>query len=140
MLCLLTRATGQRRVANTASNNPLNNTQANFGEKVSQGGIIGVAGTSLNYNTETGQSTADNVAFASVDMQARGYAKRLNRPNDSQYELDEVMFSTCPPMNRKWQFDAKSIDLNTETGRGKAYDTTFRVTRPVFYLPPLTFP
>ncbi|MGO1283085.1 MAG: LPS-assembly protein LptD, partial [Psychrobacter sp.] len=134
------QATGQRRVANTASNNPLNNTQANFGEKVSQGGIIGVA-DSLNYNTETGQSTADNVAFASVDMQAHGYAKRLNRPNDSQYELDEVMFSTCPPMNRKWQFDAKSIDLDTETGRGKAYDTTFRVADvPVFYLPYFNFP
>lgn len=134
------QATGQRKVGNTASNNPLNNTQANFGETVSQGGIIGIA-DSLNYNTETGQSTADNVAFASVDMQAHGYAKRLNRPNNSQYELDEVMFSTCPPMNRKWQFDAKSIDLDTETGRGKAYDTTFRVADvPVFYLPYFNFP
>ena len=102
--------------------------------------MIGVA-DSLNYNTETGQSTANDVAFASVGLQAHGYAKRLNKPNDSEYELDEVMFSTCPPTNRKWQFDAKSIDLNTDTGRGEAYNTTFRIADvPVFYLPYFNFP
>ena len=81
------------------------------------------------------------MAFASVELQAHGYAKRLNRPNETQYELDEVMFSTCPPTNRKWQFDAKSIDLDTETGRGEAYNTTFRIADvPVFYLPYFNFP
>lgn len=107
---------------------------------VKQGGLIGVA-DSLAYNTETGQSTAQDVAFASVELQAHGYAKRLNRPNDSQYELDQVMFSTCPPTDRKWQLEAKSIDLDTDTGRGKAYDTTFRIADvPVFYLPYFNFP
>lgn len=113
---------------------------ATVNDKVSQGGLIGVA-DSLNYNTETGQSTAKDVAFASVELQAHGYAKRLNRPNETQYELDEVMFSTCPPTNRKWQFDAKSIDLDTETGRGEAYNTTFKIADvPVFYLPYFNFP
>ncbi|WP_352338115.1 LPS assembly protein LptD [Psychrobacter sp. 16-MNA-CIBAN-0192] len=109
-------------------------------EKTSQGGLIGVA-DSLAYSTETGQSTAYGVAFASVPLQAHGYAKRLNRPNESQYELDNVMFSTCPPTDRKWQLEAKSIDLDTDTGRGKAYDTTFRIADiPVFYLPYFNFP
>ncbi|MFT5120390.1 MAG: LPS-assembly protein [Psychrobacter glaciei] len=109
-------------------------------EQAAKGGLIGVA-DSLAYNTETGQSTANDVAFASVELQAHGYAKRLNRPNDSQYELDQVMFSTCPPTDRKWQFDAKSIDLDTETGRGEAYNTTFRIADvPVFYLPYFNFP
>ena len=116
------------------------NGKASLTDKAAQGGLIGVA-DNLNYNTETGQSTATNVAFASVDLQAHGYAKRLNRPNDSQYELDEVMYSTCPPTNRKWQFDAKSIDLDTDTGRGEAYNTTFRIADvPVFYLPYFNFP
>lgn len=109
-------------------------------EKAAQGGLIGVA-DSLAYSTETGQSTAYGVAFASVPLQAHGYAKRLNRPNQSQYELDNVMFSTCPPTDRKWQLEAKSIDLDTDTGRGKAYDTTFRIADvPVFYLPYFNFP
>ena len=116
------------------------NGKTSLTDKAAQGGLIGVA-DNLNYNTETGQSTATNVAFASVDLQAHGYAKRLNRPNESQYELDEVMYSTCPPTNRKWQFDAKSIDLDTDTGRGEAYNTTFRIADvPVFYLPYFNFP
>ena len=116
------------------------NGKTSLTDKATQGGLIGVA-DNLNYNTETGQSTATNVAFASVELQAHGYAKRLNRPNESQYELDEVMYSTCPPTNRKWQFDAKSIDLDTETGRGEAYNTTFRIADvPVFYLPYFNFP
>ena len=130
---------GRVQNGNRHSSNAQNN-KASLTDKASTGGLIGVA-DSLNYNTETGQSTAKDVAFASVDLQAHGYAKRLNRPNETQYELDEVMFSTCPPTNRKWQFDATSIDLDTETGRGEAYNTTFRIADvPVFYLPYFNFP
>ena len=134
------QAIGNQAPRNNTSNNAQNNFQNNIKEQASKGGLIGVA-DSLAYNTETGQSTANDVAFASVPLQAHGYAKRLNKPNDSQYELDEVMFSTCPPTNRKWQFDAKSIDLDTDTGRGEAYNTTFRIADvPVFYLPYFNFP
>ncbi|AMT96434.1 MULTISPECIES: LPS-assembly protein LptD [Psychrobacter] len=134
------QATGQQVPSSNATSNSLKTSQGNFANKASQGGLIGVA-DSLAYNTETGQSTANDVAFASVALQAHGYAKRLNKPNESQYELDEVMFSTCPPTNRKWQFDAKSIDLDTDTGRGEAYNTTFRIADvPVFYLPYFNFP
>jgi LPS-assembly protein len=104
------------------------------------GGIIGVA-DSLAYNTETGQSTAKDVAFASVPLQAHGYAKRLNRPSETRYELDDVMFTTCPPTDRKWQLDAKNIDIDTETGRGVATNSTFRIADiPVLYLPYFNFP
>ena len=133
------QATGNAS-ATGAQDRTQQNGRTSLTEKAAQGGLIGVA-DDLNYNTETGQSTATNVAFASVELQAHGYAKRLNRPNESQYELDEVMYSTCPPTNRKWQFDAKSIDLDTETGRGEAYNTTFRIADvPVFYLPYFNFP
>ena len=141
-----TGTTPASRVRNSAFQNGngqninVQNGKPSLSDKASTGGLIGVA-DSLNYNTETGQSTAKDVAFASVELQAHGYAKRLNRPNETQYELDEVMFSTCPPTNRKWQFDAKSIDLDTETGRGEAYNTTFKIADvPVFYLPYFNFP
>ncbi|MGB2139080.1 MAG: LPS-assembly protein LptD [Psychrobacter sp.] len=113
---------------------------ATVNDKVSQGGLIGVA-DSLAYNTQNQQSTARDVAFASVPLQAHGYAKQLNRPNESQYNLDGVMFTTCPPTDRKWQLEAKNIDLDTETGRGEAYNTTFKIADvPVFYLPYFNFP
>ncbi len=136
--------TDQTRESVSARQSIVGNTQNSSApantETVSQGGLIGVA-DSLSYSTETGQSTAYGVAFASVPLQAHGYAKRLNHPNDSQYELDQVMFTTCPPTDRKWQLEAKNIDLDTDTGRGEAYDATFRIGNvPVFYLPYFNFP
>lgn len=122
------------------SSSVLTKDKTGFRDKTQEGGLIGVA-DSLAYNTATGQSTAEDVAFASVPLQAHGYAKRLNRPTDNRYELDQVMFTTCPPTDRKWQIDAKNIDLDTETGRGIAYDTTFRIADvPVLYLPYFNFP
>lgn len=108
--------------------------------KAGRSGLIAVA-DELAYNTQDSRATARDVAFASVEMQAHGYAEKLNKPDDTHYELDNVMFSTCPPANRKWQLEAKNIDLNTETGRGEAYNTTFRLgSVPVMYLPYFNFP
>ncbi|WP_230656426.1 LPS-assembly protein LptD [Psychrobacter sp. I-STPA10] len=102
-------------------------------------GLIGVA-NELAYNAN-GQATAKEVAFASIPMQAHGYAQQLNRPNDTTIELDKVMFSTCPPNDRKWQLEAAQIDLDTSTGRGEAYDMTFRLGNvPILYLPYFNFP
>ncbi|MGP4714537.1 MULTISPECIES: LPS-assembly protein LptD [unclassified Psychrobacter] len=121
-------------------NTRLPNTRRSLTDEATSGGLIGVA-DSLAYNTNNSQATAYGVAFASVPLQAHGYAKQLNRPNDTQYELDQVMFTTCPPTDRKWQLEATSIDLDTDTGRGEAYNTTFRVADiPVFYLPYFNFP
>ncbi|MUG32285.1 LPS assembly protein LptD [Psychrobacter sanguinis] len=103
-------------------------------------GMIVVA-DELAYNTNNSAATAYDVAFASVPMQAHGYAKRLNKPDNTHYELEKVMFSTCPPANRKWQIEAQNIDINTETGRGEAYNATFRLGKvPVLYLPYFNFP
>lgn len=108
--------------------------------KNSSDGMIAVA-EELAYDTKSSKATAYDVAFASVPMQAHGYAHRLNKPNDSQYELEKVMFSTCPPTDRKWQIEAEQIDIDTETGRGEAYDATFRLGNvPVLYLPYFNFP
>ncbi len=131
--------------ATTAGNNqaPIKRLPTNkrtLTDEATGGGLIGVA-DSLAYSTDTSQATAYGVAFASVPLQAHGYAKKLNRPNDTQYELDQVMFSTCPPTDRKWQLEASTIDLDTETGRGEAYNTTFKVADiPIFYLPYFNFP
>ena len=125
---------------NILNPNLRNNRSIISSDGVTDGGLIGVA-DNLTYNTETGQSTASDVAFASVPLQAHGYAKQLNRPTDSQYELDNVMFTTCPPTDRKWQLEAKSIDLDTDTGRGEAFNTIFKIANvPVFYLPYFNFP
>ena len=108
--------------------------------KNSSDGMIAVA-EELAYDTNSSKATAYDVAFASVPMQAHGYAQRLNKPSDSRYELEKVMFSTCPPTDRKWQIEAQQIDIDTDSGRGEAYDAIFRLGNvPVLYLPYFNFP
>lgn len=124
--------------ATTSSVNRVNPTSSS--SKVAGSGLITVA-DEIAYDTNSNAATATNVAFASIPMQAHGYAHKLNKPDDTHYQLDKVMFSTCPPTNRKWQLEAEQIDIDTETGRGESYNTTFRLGKvPVFYLPYFNFP
>lgn len=103
-------------------------------------GLMGVA-QSFSHDAATGQATATDVAFASSGIGAHGYASSLTKPNDHQYLMNGVMFTTCPPDERKWHLDANNITLNTETGRGEARHTTLKIKDvPVFYLPYFNFP
>ncbi|STZ70265.1 Organic solvent tolerance protein [Moraxella caprae] len=110
------------------------------GSKVSGAGIIGVA-DNLYYADDGRTATAHDVAFASTTMNAHGHAHTLNKVGDNQYHMQDVMFSTCPPTERKWHLDASSIDIDNDTGRGVAKNSTLRIGNvPVFYLPYFNFP
>ncbi len=102
-------------------------------------GIVGVA-DSIEYGEKI-NAKADGVAFASIPMQAHGYASRMTQNSDSEYSLQDVMFTTCDPVNRKWHLESKSIDLNKKTGRGETRNTTLHIKDvPVLYLPYFNFP
>lgn len=112
---------------------------ANIASDGGNAGLIGVA-DKLTY-TENNTAVANDIAFASTTMNAHGHAKQLTKNNDTHYQMQEVMFSTCPPNARKWHLDADSIEIDTDTGRGIAKNTTLNVgNTPVFYLPYLNFP
>ena len=103
-------------------------------------GIIGVA-ENLAYSTDGKTARAQDVAFASTAINAHGYAGQMQKVSDSQYQLEDVMFTTCPPTERKWYLDASSIDINSDTGRAVAKNATLRIKEvPVFYLPYFNFP
>lgn len=102
-------------------------------------GIIGVA-QKLEY-TDPQTATAQDVAFASTTIKAHGHAKQMTQKGNHHYQMNEVMFTTCPPDQRKWHLDADSIDLNTDTGRGITKNSTLKIGgTPVFYLPYFNFP
>lgn len=102
-------------------------------------GIIGVA-QKMHYG-ENNTAHAQDVAFASTTVKAHGHARYLEQKSANHYEMNDVMFSTCPPNERKWHIDADSIDLNTDTGRGVAKNSTFKIgDTPIFYLPYFNFP
>lgn len=133
-------AKGEVLLADSGSSVDLNNPNYQSSNNSSNEGVIAVA-EELAYSTNDSRATAYDVAFASVPMQAHGYAQKLNKSDEAHYELEKVMFSTCPPTDRKWQLEAQQIDIDTDSGRGEAYDATFRLGNvPVFYLPYFNFP
>lgn len=108
--------------------------------KLPQSDLMGLA-ERLDYNSKTGQAYAHNVAFASRSLHAHGYAKTLQQQDNKSYQLQDVIFSTCPPANRLWHIHADNIHLDKETGRGTTTHTTLNIKNvPVFYLPYFNFP
>ena len=103
-------------------------------------GLMGVA-ERFWHDNEQQVTHADNVAFASSQLGAHGYARALDRHGDSHYLMHDVMFTTCAPDDRKWHLDARNITLDTDSGRGVATNTTLKIKEvPVFYLPYFNFP
>lgn len=110
----------------------------NLGEQNTGVGMMGIA-QKLTHNAN--KTTAQDVAFASRTISAHGHAGTLQKHTNSHYQMSDVMFSTCPPNERKWQLEAQSIDINTTTGRGIAKNATLKISQvPVFYLPYFDFP
>jgi len=55
--------------------------------------------------------------------------------------LEQVTYTTCDPQRETWQFRAESIELDTESGLGRARHARLEFAGlPVFYLPYVTFP
>lgn len=114
--------------------------QSSLQKPLTNSGLISVA-NEVAYQSDSSKATAKAVAFANVPLQAHGYAKQLNKVDESHYEIDDVMFTTCAPENPTWQINAKNLDIDTDTGRGEVYNATFKVKdTPVFYLPYFNFP
>lgn len=101
-------------------------------------GLIGVSNRVRFDGKDT--TVADDIAFASRQLNAHGYAEQLIRQNN-RYLMDNAMFSTCPPDDRKWYINASSITLDQQSGRGIAKNTTLKIKdTPVLYLPYFNFP
>lgn len=119
---------------------PSNTANSNAKKSGVKGGLITMA-DEIAYQTNDDKATAKDVAFASVPLQAHGYAKQLNQVDASHYEVQDVMFTTCPPDRPTWQINAKQVDVNNDTGRGEAYNATLKIKNtPVLYLPYFNFP
>ncbi len=70
-----------------------------------------------------------------------GTAETIVQDGRQHYRLGLGTFSTCPAEKRDWEFRAREVELNRETGRGTAWHTTLRAGGvPVFYSPYLNFP
>lgn len=72
---------------------------------------------------------------------AHGQSDSVNQMSENEYILSQATYSTCPPLTRTWELDAKTIHLNRTTDRGQAYHTILKIQGiPLLYLPYFDFP
>lgn len=72
----------------------------------------------------------------------RGGANSMRgRENHSDIRLEDASYTSCPPDDQTWKLQAARIDLDRESGFGKARSAVLDVKDiPVFYWPYIEFP
>jgi LPS-assembly protein len=103
---------------------------------------LGLSATDASMDLEAEQTALSQVEYKLRSSHARGTAStaQLDSEND-QTHLTEVTFTTCPVGNKDWQFSAREMDLDHETGVGRARGLGLRFKNvPLLYLPYASFP
>ena len=76
-----------------------------------------------------------------AQLPAWGTAEWVQRFADQAYHLHKVTYSTCSPLVRTWQIEAKDIRFSKNKSTGVARDALLRLGNlPVLYTPYLSFP
>lgn len=78
---------------------------------------------------------------AGAILPAWGTAQWIERFANENYQLHAVTYSTCSPLDRAWQIQAKDITLDKAKATGVAHDALLRLGGiPILYTPYLSFP
>lgn len=94
----------------------------------------------LNLKTDQGSMARASYRF-SGKANLRGQADQVDIQSPSRMRLEQVDYSTCPPGSNAWSLHARKLDLDQDSGRGKARHASLRVRGvPVLYSPYLSFP
>ena len=81
------------------------------------------------------------VEYRLPDAHARGLAERMEMVSETESKYEQVSITTCRPGTRDWGLHASSMQIDTDSGWGKARHTVLRLGGlPVFYTPYLSFP
>ncbi|MEO7067813.1 MAG: LPS assembly protein LptD [Rhodanobacter sp.] len=100
-----------------------------------------LAATHMRGNTVASQGVADNVRYQMLAARGNGVAKQAHMLDAEHTNYQQATYSTCDVGHHVWEFRAKSIKINQDTGVGVARNATMRVGKvPFLYLPYLSFP
>jgi LPS-assembly protein len=90
---------------------------------------------------EEGDSELSAMQFQLRDGRGNGRAEQATLAADGKTRLAIASFTSCDPADPDWQLRAKRIDLDQESGVGRARQVTLRLGDvPVLYLPWARFP
>ena len=94
-------------------------------------------------NMDTQQSWLNNSEYLLHDSFLHGWAESMHFDNSGSgvLNMQQASFSACPPTRQHWSISAKEIELDNESGWGKAYGSWFHLFDvPVAYIPYIDFP
>jgi len=93
----------------------------------------------LQLNQDTGQFK--NNQFILESTHARGTTQSTELINRNITRSTNVSYTTCAPSKTDWELQARTLELNNETGRGTGRDVWVEVfDLPVLYTPYISFP
>jgi len=99
-----------------------------------------VVSHSAEFAYMTGRIRFEGAEFQ-LGSRGRGQAGFLEINQQGRLELGDVGYTTCPPESEDWIIEADDIQLDTQTGVGKARDVKLRFKGvPILYSPYLSFP
>ena len=100
-----------------------------------------LAASHLRGNTDASRGIADNVRYQMLDSRGNGVAKQGHLLDAQHSRYSMATYSTCDVGHHLWEFRAKSITIDKDTGVGVARNATMRIGNvPFLYLPYFTFP
>ncbi|MEH6442336.1 MAG: LPS-assembly protein LptD [Oceanospirillaceae bacterium] len=92
-----------------------------------------------NINEEGTQLT--NAKYVLHESSVRGDAEVITRKTAQVINIEQGSFTFCPPGDESWKISASEINLDTQSGLGRASHAKLTILgTPVFYFPVLYFP
>ncbi|MGN6479252.1 LPS-assembly protein LptD [Luteibacter sp.] len=91
--------------------------------------------------TTPNQGDADKVTYQLLQSRGNGVADHATVTDPMHGRMRMATYSTCDVGKHQWEFRAKTVNLNKDTGVGVARSATMRFKGvPFMYLPYFTFP
>ena len=100
-----------------------------------------VSADRMTGTTTPNQADADHVTYQLLQSRGNGIADHAKVMDPQHGRFNMATYSTCDIGSRQWEFRAKTMNINKDTGVGEARSATMRYKGvPFMYLPYFSFP
>jgi LPS-assembly protein len=113
---------------------------ANGNVRYQEAGML-VSADRMTGTTTPNQADADHVTYQLLQSRGNGVADHAKVMDPQHGRFNMATYSTCDVGSHVWEFRAKTLNLNKDTGVGVARSATMRFKNvPFMYLPVFSFP
>jgi LPS-assembly protein len=103
--------------------------------------ILIIKSQSLSYDLDQETGVFHQASYSLLPIDARGYSTQIDVARSGWASLQAVSFTTCAPEHESWILKADRIELDQNTGMGKAHNAWLWFEDvPILYLPYFTYP